>query len=393
MKNNLTVSIIIPSFYPAVVYGGWVFSSLNTSKELAKLGILCNVSTTNDNGKDIIIPQEKAFIKVFDNIYVKYYYQNIRERFSLSMLLGLYKDIKQADIVHIQGMFSMPTPVGLFYAYWQKKKVVLSPHGCLGEWCMNDGSRLIKKPYLNFFVRPFLKSVVWHATSEQEKNEILALFPNANVAIIPNGIYADEFSKPNILTRQAYIQKFTGIENQSSKVIISMARLHKKKGFDVLIDAFAKSLQAYPDTVLLIAGEDFGEKNSLERQILQLNLSNKVFLIGQLSGQERIDFFAHADMFALASNNENFGLVYAEAMASGTPILASTYTPWQEVEDLKIGRWVPNTVQATAEGMIDLLGKDLHELGQKSKIFVSENYSWPSIGWKFKALFEKMTRG
>ena len=390
MKNSIKISVIIPSFYPAVVYGGWVFSSVNTCKELAALGTECYVSTTNDNGKQEIEPVEKSFKKIFENIFVKYYKQNFKERFSFSMLFGLYHDIKGCDLVHVQGIFSASTPLGLFFANLLGKKTILSPHGCLGEWCLSDGNSRVKKPYLFLFIQPYANKIVWHVTSDQEQNEVLALYPKAKVTIIPNGIYAEEFANPQLLERSQFIKKYTGIDASAAKVIISMARLHKKKGLDILIDAFAIVLQTHPNTLLLIAGEDFGEAKALKQQIVNLKLEHKVFLVGQIEGQERVDFFANADLFALSSHNENFGLVYAEAMAAGTPILASTNTPWKEVADLGIGQWVTNTPIDTAKGLNEMLDKDLVELGQMSKQFVVKKYTWKSIGVRFNYLFEQM---
>ncbi len=390
MKSSIKLSVIIPSFYPAVVYGGWVFSSFNTCKELAALGIECYVSTTNDNGKNPLPPVEKSYKKILDNIFVKYYKQNIKERFSLSMLVGLYKDIKACDIVHVQSIFSAPTPLGLFFANLLNKKTILSPHGCLGEWCLADGSSSLKRPYLYFFIRPYAHKITWHVTSAQEEQEVKALYPKVKTIIIPNGIYAEEFAQPNKLRRTDFVEKYTGIAGCENKVIISMARLHKKKGLDILIDAFAITLQSHPNTTLLIAGEDFGEADALIQQIEKLKLKNKVFLIGQIEGQERVDFFANADLFALSSHNENFGLVYAEAMAAGTPVLASTNTPWKEVEDLGIGKWVPNSAKDTAKGMNELLNKDLEALGELSKTFVVKKYTWKSIGIQFYQLFEEL---
>lgn len=390
MKSSIKLSVIIPSFYPAVVYGGWVFSSFNTCKELAALGTECYVSTTNDNGKNALPPVEKSYKKLFDNIFVKYYKQNIKERFSLSMVSGLYKDIKGCDIVHVQGIFSAPSPLGLFFANLLGKKTILSPHGCLGEWCLSDGSSSFKRPYLYFFIRPFAHKITWHVTSDQEEQEVKALYPKAKTIIIPNGIYAEEFAQPNRLSRADFIEKYTGITNCQNKVIISMARLHKKKGLDILIDAFTLTLKTHPQTTLLIAGEDFGEGTALMAQIERLQLKNKVFLVGQIEGQERVDFFANADLFALSSHNENFGLVYAEAMAAGTPILASTNTPWKEVEDLGIGKWVSNTAEDTAKGLNEMLSKNLQELGELSKTFVVKKYTWKSIGIQFYQLFEAL---
>ena len=70
--------------------------------------------------------------------------------------------------------------------------------------------------------------------------------------------------------------------------------------------------------------------------------------------QEKVDFFVNADLFVLPSHNENFGLVYVEALAAGTPVVASKNTPWEEVEDANCGKWVNNCVVETAKAMIEM---------------------------------------
>lgn len=385
----MRICCVIPSFYPAVVYGGWVFSSWNAYKAFSKLGIDTFVSTTNDNGNAVLQSSSKTYIKIEDNIYVKYYPQTIRERFSMSLLFNLWRDIYNSELVRIHGIFSISTPIGLFYSFILGKKVLLSPHGCLGTWCLADGNRL-KKYYLYLLIRPFANNIIWHATSNQEANEIKTLYPNARIEVIPNGINLSDFGCINLYSKSDFVKKYAGIQRETDHVIISMGRLHKKKGFDILIRAFQKSLRAYPNTTLLIAGENFGEEGKLKKLIQDFGLENRAFIIGHLSGQDRIDFLANADVFVLPSHNENFGMVYAEAMAAGTPVIASKGTPWSDVERLKIGRWVNNDDTSTSDAIVDMLGKDTKIMGANSKEFITQQYTWEGISRKFNILFNEM---
>lgn len=387
----MKLSLIIPSFYPAVIYGGPIFSTLHTCQELAKLeDVEVYVSTTNANMTTRLDVQTNKWIKFEENFFVKYYNDTKINKYSLSLLLGIWRDIKHADVVHVQSIFSTSTPVSLLFSRLFKKPVLLSPRGQFGGWCLDNGSSF-KQKWLDWCIKPFAQNITWHATADQEKNEIQAIFMDAKVEVISNGIEYDLFQKSSVLSKQAFMKKFAGKELDVEKIIVSMGRLQKKKGFDILIDSFVQVLQAYPQAKLFIAGQDEGEEKNLLRQIEELQLIDKVFLTGAINGQEKIDFLANADLFVLPSHNENFGNVYIESLASGTPIVASKHTPWSEVEEADCGKWVNNTVNETTEAMLEMLEKDREDMCLNSKR-IAKKYDWKNIAIKFKDVFEKMMK-
>lgn len=385
----MKINLIIPSFYPAIIYGGPIFSTLHTCQELAKLeNIEVYVSTTNTNMTSKLDVETNQWKKFEDDFYVKYYDETKVDKFSLQLYVNIWKDIKKSDVVHIQSIFNTPTPISLFLARLFKKSILLSPRGSLGEWCLDNGSSF-KQKWLNWFIKPFAHKVIWHATAEQEKNEIQAIFPDAKVEIVSNGIEYDIFQKSSVLSEQEFMKKYADKETDAEKIIVSMGRLQKKKGFDILIDSFVEVLKEFPNAKLFIAGQDEGEEENLKQQVHELGLEDKVFLIGAIHGQDKIDFLANADLFVLPSYNENFGNVYVESLASGTPIVASRHTPWSEVEEVDCGKWVNNTVEETAQAMVEMLGKDSDQIRINAKE-LAKKYDWKNIAMKFKEVFEKM---
>jgi len=382
----MRINLVIPSFYPATVYGGPIFSSLHTSQELAKLdNTEVFVSTTNANKGKKLNVLTNQWIKFEDNLYVKYYKETLVDKFSIELYMKLWKDIKMSDIVHLQAIFSSPIPIAVIISIILKKPILLSPRGALCEWCIGQGNNF-KIYWLKLFIQPFIKRISWHATCEAEKKDILKIFSNSDVSIIPNGVDIDEYSKFNLMDKQVYLKKYTNLSMDKSHIVISMSRLHIKKGFDILILSFIDVLQKYPDAVLIIAGPDEGEKDHLLEMIKELNVEDKVFIINPISGQDKIDFLANADVFALASHNENFGNVYIESLAAGTPIVASKGTPWEEVEKFNCGKWVENNVDETAKAIISLFNEDRENLRNNAYAF-SKKYNWNNIAFKFKDLF------
>lgn len=384
----MKINVVIPSFYPAVIYGGPIVSTYHACTELAKLkDIFITVSTTNANMKCRLDVATDRWIPL-NQFYVKYYNETFVGKFSFSLFLKIWKDIKESDVVHIQAIFNASTPISLFYSKLYQKPVLLSPRGCLGEWCLRNKYGL-KKFWLTYIIGPLLGNTVWHSTSLQEKKEILNIFPNAEVSVIPNGIEYETYMVSDKFNRAEYINKYTGLHLDAEKIVISMGRIHVKKGFDILINSFAAVVKEFPTAKLLIAGDDEGELPALLSLIQKLKLTKAVFFVGPVSGRNKINFFANADLFCLPSHNENFGNVYVESLAAGTPIVASTNTPWSEVEDGQCGKWVPNDIKPTSDAMIEMLRKDMQAVRQYSQRHAS-NYDWGNIAMEFKKLFEKL---
>jgi len=387
-KDEMKLSMIIPSFYPATIYGGPIFATLHAAEALAKNGIETYVSTTDANGKNRLKVKTGTFNKLENNLYVKYYKETIVGKLSLDLITKVDKDIAAADIVHIQSIFSTPTPISLFYAARQNKPILLTPRGSLCNWCLQEG-KFLKKAWLKSFIDPFAKEVVWHATSENEKNDILSLYPDAKIATITDGVNSSLFKKYNALSKKEYMKKFTGKSLAPKKIIISMGRIHKVKGFDLLIRAFKTLSKEKSDIVLCIAGEDEGEKNKLEKLINELKVESSVFFTGPLSNQDKVDFLANADLFVLASHTENFGIVIAESLASGTPVVVSNKAPWQIVENYECGLWVPNRVEELSNAMAKVLEKDREQL-RKNAQELAKKFEWDNIAHDFIKLYKKM---
>jgi len=387
----MKINLIIPSFFPAVIYGGPIFSTLHTCEELAKIDdVEVFVSTTNTNMHSKLDVPTNQWQQFASRFFVKYYNETKVDKFSFELLFKVWRDIKNADVVHVQYIFSTPTPIALFYAKFFNKPIVLSSRGALCSWCLSQGSRF-KKIWLKYLLKPLVSQIIWHATADQERDEILALFPNANISVIPNGIELETFKKSNALNPNTFTEKFAHKCFPTGKIIVSMGRLQKKKGFDILIDAFVDVLTHYPDAKLFIAGGDEGEEQSLLAQISRLGLEEKAFLVGAIDGQDKVDFLANADLFALPSHNENFGNVYIESLAAGTPIIASHGTPWAIVEDVRCGRWVENTPKDTADAMIDMLSRE-RETNREVSRKLADQYSWSSIAEQFHILYKKMVQ-
>ena len=391
----MKVSFITPHFYPAFVYGGPIISNWNTLTEYAKLGFEVYVSTTNANGKSKLEKDARTWQEIHKGIFVKYYNDTILNRLSVSKTLGTWFDIRDKDLVHIQYLFNLSTPITLLYCFLQNKAVVLSPRGSLASFILENGIRF-KKSWLRLLIRPFYKRIYWHATSDQEHDEIQLHFPGARVFQIPNGIAPEAFAEIEKLSKQAYLERYLpgGLSGEiptSGPILISMGRLYRKKGFDILIKAFKEVLNTHPGAVLLIAGNDDGEGANLRQLVEDLELGQQVFFAGHITGRAKTDFLGNADLFVLPSHNENFGNVYLESLAAGTPVIASTNTPWQEVETFDCGRWIDNDEATVAGAILELLNEDLSPMNKAAKAF-ARRYSWEAVARSFVKEYQNILK-
>ena len=118
--------------------------------------------------------------------------------------------------------------------------------------------------------------------------------------------------------------------------LLFMGRMHPIKGIDRLLEALsASTLFRGSEYSLLIAGPDSDKMyaRTLSELVQVLGLSAKVSFIGVVQGKEKEQLYADARVLILPSHAENFGNVVIESLAQGTPVVASTNTPWQVLEE------------------------------------------------------------
>ena len=178
--------------------------------------------------------------------------------------------------------------------------------------------------------------------------------------MVPNGIDLSEID-----------YKEDGLLNSDKKYILSLGRISKKKGFNLLIPAFSKLIREY-DLNLVIAGPDNeGYKKEVEHIVKKENLEERIIFTG-LIDDEKWSLYKKALMFVLPSYSENFGMTVVEAMACETPVVVSDKVGiYKEVENAKAGIIVKTEVDSLYEGMKQIienekLRNNISENGRKS---------------------------
>lgn len=185
-------------------------------------------------------------------------------------------------------------------------------------------------------------------TSEQERSlarESFRLY-RANERVVGYGIASPPTE--NSKQKQAFLQAAPATANK--RVLLFLSRIHEKKGCDLLLKAFAQELAKDPTWHLVMAGPDQeGWRSKLEIMAQQYGISERVSWPGMLTGDAKWGAFRVAEVFCLPSHQENFGVVVAEALACGCPVLISDQVNiFREVLSARAGFVEPDTTAGCA---------------------------------------------
>lgn len=123
---------------------------------------------------------------------------------------------------------------------------------------------------------------------------------------------------------------------------------------------------------------DLNYTKTTKVRIEELGLSRSVEMVGEVLGEAKRRLFEKADMAVVPSYTENFGMVVAEALAHGVPVIASRGTPWKRLEEIGCGMWVRNTPEELAEAIERMSRMPLREMGWRGRNWMEREFGWES---------------
>jgi glycosyltransferase involved in cell wall biosynthesis len=225
-------------------------------------------------------------------------------------------------------------------------------HGALDPW-FNRRYRLKHLKKLSYW--PWQYAVLRDAaavffTTKTERDLAKTSFrPNHWKSVIaPLGIKEDE---PTGQDPAREVEAFYGAlpELRGRRFLLFLARIHEKKGCDLLIEAFARVAAAAPEVHLVMAGPDqVGMQAKLERRAEQLGIAHRVHWPGMIGGDVKWGALRACDALILPSHQENFGVSVAEALLAGRPVLLSySVNIWPEIENDGVGLADDDTLEGT----------------------------------------------
>lgn len=288
------------------------------------------------------------------------------------------------DLVHINCCWMPCCALTQKWAQRKGYKVILTPHGMLEPWIVSRHYWTKKLPALILYQKSAIKNAnCIHATAETEKTNILKLGYNTNIEIVANGI-----DIKNITIKDSWEKKSN---------ILFLSRIHVKKGIEFLLDAIAPIKDKLNGYTVNIAGEgDSQYINTLKQKAIDLGIDRMINFCGGVYGEKKWELFRNADIFILPTYSENFGIVIAEALACGTPVITTKGTPWNELESLKCGWWTEIGVEPTRKAILDFLSlskSEIENMGRNARMLVENKYSTTIIANEMYNLYIKVING
>jgi glycosyltransferase involved in cell wall biosynthesis len=333
---------VIPSVGPQ--RGGPSVLMRTLARALSQAGMEVHVATTDDNGPDRLrvphgVPQQE------DGATFWYFARQTRfYTFSWPLTRWLARHVREFDLVHIHALFSYAALPAALAAHRAGVPYIVRPLGTLNRWGIENRRPWLKKLSFRVLESRILASAAGiHYTSEQELVEAGELGVSANPLIIPNAV--------ELPAREARPRR------HDRKVILFLSRFDRKKGLDLLFEAFSRVRNECPDAVLVLAGTGDPEwVASLKINAERLGIASDVIWAGFLTGEDKWAALSGADVFVLPSYSENFGIALVEALACGCPVVLSDQVGiHREISRAEAGLVTPCRVEELSRALLNVL--------------------------------------
>lgn len=365
---------VVPSYLPAVRYGGPIVSVHGLCKALARRGHEVHVFTTNVDGpRDSDVPLGVPVD--LDGVKVWYFPSRRLRRLYWAPEMGraLEDQVPRFDVLHLHSVFLWPTTAAARTARRCGVPYVLAPRGMLVGDLIRRKSRWLKKAWITLFEQCNLdRAAAIHVTSVVEARDLEELcYRCAPIHIVPNGVdlhdATGEIGEHNVRVEDAL---------SGGPYVVFLGRINWKKGLDRLIEA----LPGIPDAKVVIAGND--EENytaELQKLATRRGVAGRISFVGPVYGNDKLELLRNASVLILPSYSENFGNVVLEAMIAGCPVVVTAEVGIAStVRETGCGLVVDGNPESLADGIGSLLRNPLlgKEMGARGMSAAAQRFSW-----------------
>jgi glycosyltransferase involved in cell wall biosynthesis len=287
------------------------------------------------------------------------------------------------DILHDNGIWLQHNHRLAVLAKTRGIPRIISTRGMLEPWARRHKQFKKRLAWHLYQQRDLRLACCHHTTAEAEADNLSKLRLGVPIVTVPNGVDIPE-KQPPLVNREN--EQAT---SERLRTVLFLGRIYPVKGLPMLIEAWARVRPK--GWALRIAGPDeAGHRRSLETAVLTAGLGEVVSFTGPIGHQMKKSAFSNAELLVLPSHSESFGIVVAEALAHGLPVLTTTSTPWSILAQRKCGWWVAATVEGISDGLrqaTDLGPEVLRAMGAKGRALAIEQFRWECVAERTLAMY------
>ncbi|THD77668.1 MAG: glycosyltransferase [Phenylobacterium sp.] len=293
-------------------------------------------------------------------------------------------DFGAPDVIHDNGVWLPHNHALARLAAARATPRIVSTRGMLEPWALRH-KRWKKSLAWRAYQRRDLRAArLHHATSEAEAENLRRMGLGVAVDMIANGV--DLPAPPAEAPRRG---------EAGVRTAMFLGRIYPVKGLPALIEAWARVRPA--GWRLEIAGPDeAGHQAEVAHLAAKAGLGEVVSFVGPLEGRAKAAALNAADLLVLPSHSESFGMVVAEALAHGVPVLTTTAVPWPGLAQAGCGWRVEPTPDGLADGLRRALACDratLRRMGARGRELVAADYGWDGVAARFLAAYARLAAG
>ncbi|MCA9367243.1 glycosyltransferase [Candidatus Kaiserbacteria bacterium] len=397
-KPNLNILHVTIGFYPADTWGGPVKIVHQNATEMIRRGHSVTVYCSNLlNKNEKIRPQEGTFVEDIDGIRVVYFNTwNLKQwpgtlgpMWWPDLKSRLRRDLPTYDIVHINGFRNLiPLAVARASQSQASVRYVIQPHGAIPIIVNSGTAKQMFDKVLD--VKPLQTADAIIAGQPSERAQAVAFgIDNERIVEIPNGLIPPA---ANTLPERGSFRAQYGLPSDAP-MILFLGRLNRKKGVDMLIEAYAKMVNKTP--ALVIAGPDDGQMDEVKALVQKHQLGDRVLFTGLLQGNDIWSAYRDADLFVLPCRTDTFPMAIIESCAMGTPILTTDNCEIAHIVRGAAGETTPFDADEFANKMDALMDdpERLKKYSVSAQRMIQNEFSMQAVGDQLESLYLDLRDG
>lgn len=258
---------------------------------------------------------------------------------------------------------------------------VVSPRGMLETWALGHRRWKKKLAWWLYQRADLRRATALHATAEAEADQFRRLGLRNPITVISNGIDVPGF--------EGSLDSRNG-----GRTALFLSRVHAKKGLPLLVEAWAKVRPAGWRMKVVGPDED-GHVAEVKALVRRAGLAETWEFCGEIDDREKWGAYHQADLFVLPTHSENFGMVVAEALAAGVPVITTRGCPWEGIPAHGCGWWVEPTAEGLAAALQEACCQTdevLRSMGLRGRQWMESEFGWKMIAQRMTALYEAVLR-